>query len=228
MRNTPISEVFNEDNMIGMARYPDGFFDLAIVDPPYGIGIVAPGKRSFGVRKGIKTLTNYKASNWDNSIPSAEYFDELFRISINQIIWGANYFAPFLPGAKGWIVWDKHQPAGVSFAQAELAYTSFDVSIKKFECSRAKIGNSGNKDARTASVRAKIHPTQKPVALYEWILNRYGNGGGKIIDTHMGSQSSRIAAFNMGFDYWGWEIDRDYFEAGNKRFKEQTAQMQLL
>jgi len=221
----PISEVYNEDNMIGMARYPDKFFDLAIVDPPYGIGIVAPGKRSFGIRKGIKTLTHYKPSNWDNERPGREYFDELFRVSMNQIIWGANYFSDMLPGSKGWIVWDKRQPEGVSFAQAELAFSSFDISVKKFECSRAKIGNSGNQDKRLAAVRAKIHPTQKPVVLYEWLLSKYGNGGGKILDTHMGSQSSRIAAYNMGFDYWGWEIDPEYFETGNKRFREQTAQM---
>jgi site-specific DNA-methyltransferase (adenine-specific) len=228
MTKTPISEVFLEDCMLGMARYPDKFFDLAIVDPPYGIGIVAPGRRNMGVRRGTKTLTKYKSANWDTSIPEETYFTELFRVSKNQIIWGANYFSHFLPGTKGWVVWDKHQPAGVSFAQAELAFTSFNSSIKIFECSRAKIGNSGNRDARTAAVRAKIHPTQKPVVLYQWLLDRYAHGGDKILDTHMGSQSSRIAAYNMGFNYWGWEIDAEYFEAGNKRFKEQTAQLSIL
>lgn len=175
----PISEVFCEDCMIGMARYPDKFFDLAIVDPPYGIGIVAPGKRTMGVRYGGQVLTNYKPSSWDKEAPPDEYFHELFRVSKDQIIWGANYFTPILPASKCWVIWNKHQPDGVSFAQAELAYTSFDTSAKIFECSRAKIGNSGNRDKRLAAVRSKIHPTQKPTILYEWLLSKFGSGGAK-------------------------------------------------
>lgn len=239
----PISEVFNEDNMIGMARYPDQFFDLAIVDPPYGINATNMQMRSFPTRSrndgfgsvpAESTVQRLKKGrlnsgggamknsllcigqcDWDFERPSPEYFIELFRVSKHQIIWGGNYFP--LPPTRCIVCWDKRQPWD-NFSQWEMAWTSFDKPAPLFSMS-----NTGGKN----HIR-KIHPTQKPVELYRWLLAKFGNGEGRILDTHMGSQSSRIAAFNMGFDYYGWEIDKDYFEAGNKRFKEQTAQIQLL
>jgi site-specific DNA-methyltransferase (adenine-specific) len=206
----PISEVFNEDCMIGMSRYPDKFFDLAIVDPPYGIGYdgMRESTSSHGGRK------PHKFKGWDNEIPDEDYFNELFRVSKNQIVWGANYMTKYLPASMGWIFWDKGQR--ICNSDGELAYTSFGRALRVAEYNRVELLMEGT-----------IHPTQKPVVLYRWILTNYAEAGWKILDTHMGSQSSRIAAFNMGFDYWGWEIDAEYFEAGNKRFKEQTAQIKL-
>lgn len=205
-----ISEVFNEDNMIGMARYPEKFFDLAIVDPPYGICV----NHNMGRRKGDRK-SNYKTVDWDHEPPPREYFVELMRVSVNQIIWGANHFISRMPfDSPCWIMWDKRFGEGVSFAQFELAWTSFDSTAKKYD--------------KHPNGFPRIHPTQKPVALYKWLLLNYGKNGGAVLDTHMGSQSSRIAAFQMGFNYWGWEIDPDHFASGNKRFKEQTAQLPLL
>lgn len=205
----PISEVYNEDNLIGMARYPDGFFDLAIVDPPYGINV----NHNMGRRKGDKP-SNYKPAIWDSQPPPAQYFVELFRVSRQQVIWGANHFISMMPkDSSCWLLWDKGFSEELSFAQFELAWTSFKSVCKKFN--------------KPPNQEDRIQPTQKPVALYRWILDRSGMGGGKIIDTHMGSQSSRIAAFNMGFDYWGWEIDADHFKDGNRRFRQQTAQTSI-
>lgn len=242
----PISEAYNEDCMIGMARYPDKFFDLAIVDPPYGInapnmqmGSTSKARIKGGVRfapnlstaqklkgrlnQGCGTLKNRSLNtmncNWDYAKPSPEYFKELFRVSKHQIIWGGNYFD--LPPTRGIICWDKLQPWD-NFSQWEMAWTSFDKPAAIFRYS-----NTGG-----ANAEGKIHPTQKPVKLYSWCIVKFGfsvfAGGGSILDTHMGSQSSRIAAYQMGFDYYGWEIDKEYFEDGNKRFKEQTAQLKLL
>lgn len=204
----PISEVYNEDCMIGMARYPDKFFDLAIVDPPYGINISNNPVRQMHDKKG-----------WDNSTPNEHYFKELLRVSSNQIIWGGNYFN--LPPSRGFIFWYKNQPVP-NFADGEFAWTSFDKVARCFD-----YRYYGNIEGKSGASE-KIHPTQKPVALYKWLIQNYAQPGDKILDTHMGSQSSRIAAYQMGFDYYGWEIDKDYFEAGNKRFKEQTAQLKLL
>lgn len=205
----PISEAYNEDNMTGMARYPDKFFDLAIVDPPYGIGV----NHNMGRRKGDKH-SGHKPAVWDKCSPNPDYFKELFRVSKNQIIWGANHFISKMPiDSSCWLLWDKMFSEDLSFSQYEMAWNSFDTVSKKF-----------TKDPKSDN---RIHPTQKPEKLYRWILTNYANPGDKILDTHMGSQSSRIAAFNMGFDYWGLEIDKDYFEAGNKRFLEQTMQQKL-
>jgi site-specific DNA-methyltransferase (adenine-specific) len=197
----PISEVFNEDNMIGMARYPDGFFDLSVVDPPYGIGISENPVRQAHAKK-----------QWDKNIPPNEYFKELVRVSKNQVIWGGNYFD--LPPTQNYIVWDKVQPHDFSLAMCELAWCSIQKPIKMFTYSVLRERN-------------KIHPTQKPVALYKWLLTNYASPGMKILDTHMGSQSSRIAAWDMGYDYWGWELDPEYFTAGNKRFELETQQQKL-
>jgi len=202
----PHSEVHNIDCMEFMKTLPDNYFDLAIVDPPYGLGesVVNSGGR-------FKRYEN-KNGNWDNTIPSDEYFTELFRVSVNQIIWGGNYFK--LPPTKCFIIWDKIQPQGVSFASCEYAFTSFDKVAKTFYL-------------RPQGQENRFHPTQKPVALYKWLLQNYAKPNDKIFDSHMGSQSSRIAAYHMGFDYWGCELDADYFRDGNKRFEQEKMKQEL-
>ena len=214
-----ISEVHNEDCMIGMSRYPDKFFDLAIVDPPYGIGMDG----AIHIRKPDRPSTwnmieKYDKKCWDEAIPTEEYFKELFRVSKNQVVWGGNYFTDFLPPSKCWIFWDKLFDKTFNFSHGELAWTSFQKRLLKVVIS-SKSETNGGKD--------RIHPTQKPVKLYSFALNEFTSPGDKILDTHLGSQSSRIAAYNMGFDFYGWEIDSEYFEQGNKRFKEQTKQQSL-
>lgn len=216
----PISEVYNECNMIGMARYPDKFFDLAIVDPPYGIG--EDGRNNHTRGKLAKAKDYRSNSRYDDAIPTAEYFNELFRVSKNQIIWGGNYFIQHLHDTPCFIVWDKNNGEN-DFADCELAWASFKTACRKF-----KHTWNGMLQENMSDKEERIHPNHKPVRLYKWLLQNYAQPGNKIVDTHMGSQSSRIAAYQMGFDYYGWEIDKDYFEAGNKRFKEQTAQLKLL
>ena len=209
MQAPPKSEVFNEDCMVLMSRYPDKYFDLAIVDPPYGIGAENhAGNKENG-------WTQWAKKDWDNAIPTAEYWKELFRVSKNQIVWGANYMTEHLPPKMGWIVWDKGQ-RDFSLADGELAWTSFDKAMRIFTYARAKALKEG-----------KIHPTQKPIALYEWILQNYASEGNLILDTHLGSGSSRIAAYNAGLDFTACEIDKEYFDAQEKRFKIHTMQLQL-
>lgn len=205
----PISEVYNVDNLDYMRSLPDNHFNLAIVDPPYGISI-GDNKSGMGRRKGDKKAT-YKMGDWDSEPPSSEYFEELFRVSENQIIWGGNYFG--LPPTKCFVIWDKMFSNDVSFAAVEFAWTSFTSTAKKYV---------------KHPVQAKrIHPTQKPISLYLWLLNNYAKPGDKIFDSHLGSQSSRIAAYDLGFDFWGCEIDEDYFNEGNERFKKQASQGNL-
>ena len=181
----PKSEAYNIDCMEYMKNIPDKYFDLAIVDPPYGIKI----NNNMGRRAGDKK-SSYKKIEWDNNIPSKKYFEELFRISKNQIIWGANYFN--MPPTKCFIVWRKPQISeGVSFSMLEYAWTSFNSTSKEW----IGISNEAN----------RIHPTQKPVVLYAWLLNKYAKQGDKILDTHLGSGSSRIAAYKLGFDFVGCE-----------------------
>ena len=187
------------DCMEGMKQYPDKHFDLAVVDPPYGIG-----------RDGGETGKHwkvYESKGWDASTPPDEYFFELFRVSKNQVIWGANYFSKNLPPSMGWIFWDKGQK--LTMSDGELAFTSFDRALRSVVLNRCKIGEFGG----------NIHPTQKPVALYKWLLTNYAKPGDKILDTHLGSGSSRIAAWDMGFDFWGYELDADYFAAMEARFQ---------
>lgn len=195
--------------MTFMKDYPDKHFELAIVDPPYGIG-------ASEMQMGLGKKKWDKGKRWDNSAPDEDYFFELFRVSVNQIIWGGNHFV--LPCQRGWIFWDKDVQPDLSFSSGELAWTSFDRVLKK-----ANIDYSGFR----GSDGDKIHPTQKPIALYRWLLKNYANEGDKILDTHMGSQSSRIAAFDMGFEYVGFELDKDYFEAGCKRFAQHASQFKL-
>lgn len=205
-----ISEVFNEDCIEGMKRYPDKYFDLAVVDPPYGISINV----SMGRRKGDKKSKYHKFYGDDNSIPDKKYFIELFRISKNQIIWGGNYMTIFLPPSPCWLLWDKGFSEDVTFAQFEMAWTSFKTSAKKYDYNAAKNQN-------------RIHPTQKPISLYSWILKNYSNPNDKILDTHLGSGSSRIAADKAGLDFVGFEIDIDYFNAQEKRFNDYKKQLKL-
>jgi site-specific DNA-methyltransferase (adenine-specific) len=204
-----LSEVFNMDCLEGMKQCPDKYFDLAIVDPPYGIGI----NHNMGRRKGDKK-SNYKPAYWDKEAPPAEYFNEMFRVSKDQIIWGANHFISRMPkDSSCWLMWDKMFSEDLSFAQYELAWTSFDSVCKKF-----------TKDPKE---HERFHPTQKPVALYKWLLKNYAKEGDKILDTHLGSGSSRIAAADMGFDFLGYEIDKDYFDAQEKRFQQYKSQLKL-
>lgn len=204
-----ISEVYNIDCIEGMARYPNNYFDLAIIDPPYGIGMD-------GGNVGYKGFNNFKKKNWDKKIPSKEYFYELFRVSKNQIIWGGNYFG--LPATRCFLVWDKGEGFyNRTYAECELAWTSFDANTCKIK--HDPLANNDYKN--------KIHPTQKPIKLYKWILTNYAKQGDKILDTHLGSGSSRIAAYDYGFDFVGFELDKEYFEAQEKRFKNHIAQIKL-
>jgi site-specific DNA-methyltransferase (adenine-specific) len=194
------SIVYNTDCLEAMRAMPDKAFDLAIVDPPYGIGISNNPVRQMHDRK-----------VWDAAIPTDEYFAELRRVSVNQIIWGGNYFP--LPPTQNLIVWDKQQPFDFSLAMSEFAWCSIQRPSKTFKMSPIGVG--------------KIHPTQKPVALYKWLLTNYAKPGDTILDTHLGSGSSRIAAYDLGFDFTGYELDRDYFDAQEKRFADHIAQPTL-
>ena len=201
----PRIELLNVDCMEYMATVPDKHFDLAIVDPPYGIG-----EKFKGGASGKMNFNEIVKKDWDNA-PKAEYFKELNRVSKNQIIWGGNYFN--LPPSRCFIIWDKVISEDFSLAMAELAWTSFDKLVKIVKIQVPKDG--------------KVHPTQKPVKLYRWLLKNYAKEGGKILDTHGGSMSSAIACHQMGFDLTLCELDKDYYEAGVKRFKEQTMQQSL-
>lgn len=200
-------EYYNEDCMEGMKQFPDKYFDLAIVDPPYGIG----DKLLNGGHNGTVTFhEQYAVNKWDNDRPTKEYFDELRRVSANQIIWGANYYLDYLQPSRGVICWDKNLGSPYNFSHWEMAWTSFDCIARRI------ILNSNTGD--------RIHPTQKPVALYKWLLKNYAKPGDKILDTHLGSGSSAIAAFDMGFEFEGYEIDGDYIEATTERIKRHMSQ----
>ena len=197
------------DCMKGMAQFPDKFFDLAIVDPPYGICAskmtMGSGKHSFS-----------KSKTWDTSIPDKAYFYELFRVSRNQIIWGGNYFTDNLPPSKHWIVWDKKNP-NLSFAEGEMAWVREGNLLRIFQHYSASVEEFG-----------KMHPTQKPIALYKWLLTNYAHPGDKILDTHVGSASSLIACHQLGFQYWGFELDADYYKAASERLAKAKSQISLL
>jgi len=203
-----------QDCMEGMKQFPDNHFQLAIVDPPYGLDLANMNMGAGKSKKASKIQNRkWKPKDWDKETPTGEYFAQLFRVSKNQIIWGGNYFD--LPPCKNYIIWDKEMPEGLSFADCEMAWTSFDKAPKMFRYS-AYLDKA-----------SKFHPTQKPVKLYEWILRNYANEGDKILDTHVGSGSSRIAAHKMGFDFTGYEIDEDYWHDQEKRFKQYKAQLTL-
>lgn len=194
-----------------MSRYPDNYFDLAIVDPPYGIEI----NMNMGLRKGKRK--NHTVKDWDNSIPNEIYFNELFRVSKFQIIWGGNYFP--LPLTKSWIFWDKEVPEGVDFADGELAWTSGNKTLKK-----ARIKYTGFQGMDNGG---KIHPTQKPVALYKWLLDKYAKEGDKILDTHLGSGSIAIACHDYGFELTACELDKEYYDKAIQRIKNHVSQQKL-
>lgn len=204
MKLTDNIEITNEDNMELMARYPDNYFDLAIVDPPYGIDINSSGTHF---------KEKYDVKDWDKNTPNNEYFKELRRVSKNQIIWGGNYFLDRLGNCKCFIIWDKKIPEDMSFAMCEMAWTSFKNGAKIYKT--------------TAMQKNRIHPTQKPIKLYEWILKKYAKEGDKILDTHLGSGSIAIACHNLGFELTACELDKEYFEASIKRIKEQISQQRL-
>ncbi len=202
----------NTDCMEFMRDLPDNAFDLAIVDPPYGIGYDG-AKQTSGNHGGRKA---HEFKGWDSEIPKKEYFDELFRVSKNQIIWGANYFTKHLPSSMGWIVWRKNR-GNFSSSDAELAYSSFNRALREFTKNPLVLVREGG----------TIHPTQKPVALYKWLLKNYAKPNDKIFDSHVGSGSIRIACHDMGFSFEGCEIDKDYWEAQEKRYQEHIQQASL-
>lgn len=208
-----------------MATIPDKFFDLVIADPPYGIGInkktvINDGKKH-GRAKANRSF--FQSKDWDDFCPNKQFYDELIRVSNHQIIWGANHFISKIPfDSPCWIVWDKLN-GNNDFADCELAWTSFKSSVRKFTYlwNGMLQGNMKKKEHR-------IHPTQKPITLYAWILRNYAKEGDKIFDPMMGSQSSRIAAYKMGFDFWGCELDKEYFDKGCERFDKEIHGVQKL
>ena len=236
---TDKTRVFNMDCMEYMRSVEDGYFELAIIDPNYGIG--EDGRKSKS-RSGFVTQKNgskvwvnadkYTPKTWDSKTPSTEYFKELKRVSKNQIIWGANHFSDKLNVKSScWIVWDKCNE-GTDQADCELAYTSFKTAVRIFRFMWSGMMQGSNSNGRVMEGNKKlnekrIHPTQKPVKLYEWILMNYAKEGDKILDTHLGSGSSRIAAYNLGFDFTGIELDEEYFNASVDRFNTHKSQLTL-
>jgi site-specific DNA-methyltransferase (adenine-specific) len=221
----PSSEVYLEDCVTALKRYADNHFDLAIVDPPYGIGADSQ-KESYSQGKngeGRRHRKLWEHRGWDENIPTADYWEQLFRVSKNQIVWGGNYMTEFLQPSKCWLIWDKMQEfTGSDF---EMAWTSFDKASKAFRMSRIEAYSNNNKNEKDAGI--KIHPTQKPTKLYEWILKNYTTEGDLILDTHLGSGSSRIAAYKNGFDFTAFEIDAEYYEKQEKRFNDFKSQLRL-
>ena len=204
--------LYNIDCMEYMATLPDNYFELAIVDPPYGIDAASKPVEMGNWKRNI-----HKSKNWDKSIPDARYFNELRRVAKNQIIWGGNYFIDSLTATRCFIVWDKNNGTNM-MADCELAWTSFSSSVRKF--TRSHIDDHNEKIPR-------IHPTQKPIKLYEWLLTNFAKKGDKILDTHLGSGSNAIACNNLGFELVGCELDEDYFDASVKRITAASAQERL-
>ena len=209
-------ELLHCDCMEYMATVPDKYFDLAIVDPPYGIGIVQQMEKIVASKSSMMKGSNgITGGHWDDAIPKKEYFDELKRITKNQIIWGGNYFLDYLGATRCFCVWDKMNGTN-PMADAELAWTSFERSVRMFRMHHFSAG-----------YESKIHPTQKPVALYEWLLTNYAKKGQRVFDSHLGSASSAIAAHYFGVDFVGCELDKDYFEAAKARFDMATKQLAM-
>lgn len=208
-------ELLHTDCIEYMASLPDKAFDLAIVDPPYGIG-EANEKRMLSRSPSQK---KYKGGDWDKEAPPKEYFKELKRVSKNQIVWGANHFIENIPNANSscWVFWDKDGFG--DFADGELAYCSFKTAVRKFKYTWNGF--------RKQMPEERIHPTQKPISLYKWLIDNYAKQGDKILDTHLGSGSSAIAAHDYGFDFVGCELDKDYYDAAVKRFNNHKLQTKL-
>ena len=202
-----------------MKSMVDNQYDLAIVDPPYGIGIDG----AIHIRKPDRPSTwdmieKYERKEWDSEIPTADYWKELFRVSKHQVVWGGNYFTDFLPPSKCWVFWDKQFNKTFNFSHGELAWTSFDKQLLKVTKS-SKAETNGGKD--------RIHPTQKPYYIYKFLLNNFAKKGDKILDTHLGSGSIAIACWDYGFDLTGYEIDKDYYDSAIKRFNTHKAQLRI-
>jgi site-specific DNA-methyltransferase (adenine-specific) len=218
MKVTDKITITQEDNMELMARYPDNYFSLAIVDPPYGINMDGG---NIGGNNATKA-TNYTKKKWDVSAPNKEYFIELKRVSKNVIIFGANHFIENIPNSNSscWIVWDKENSG--NFADCELAYTDFNTAVRmfSFRWNGMLQGDMKNKETR-------IHPTQKPVALYKWLLDKYAKPNDKILDTHLGSGSIAIACHDYGFELTACELDKEYYDKAIQRIKNHTAQQRL-
>ncbi len=217
-----ILNLFNEDCMAVMSRYPAGYFDLAIVDPPYGIGEDGSKNKSRGKCATAKDYVSFAGN--DNEPPSPEYFAELFRVSKNQIVFGANHFISRLPvDSPCWIVWDKNNGEN-DFADCELAWTSFKTAVRRYSYTW---NGMLQQDMKNKEIR--IHPTQKPVQLYKWLLSKYAEPGQRILDTHLGSASSAIAAHYFGAgEFVGTELHPHYFNEAVQRFNQQTRQLTLL
>jgi len=208
MKVTDKIELYNCDNMELMAKYPDNYFDLAIVDPPYGISVEKQSK--FGNKKDNK--------KWDSKPPNKEYFNELFRVSKNQIVWGGNYFLDYLSNTRCFLIWNKENGTN-DMADAEIAWTSFTTSIRMYNGHIFKgIGCTNYKS---------IHPTQKPVLLYKWILDRYAKPNDKILDTHLGSGSIAIACHDYKYELTACELDKEYYDKAIQRIKNHVSQQKL-
>ena len=216
----PISEVFNMDCLEYMKTLPDKYFDLCIADPPYGIG---ESRKNNNLRSKLARAKSYTVKGWDDEALDVSFFNEILRVSKHAIIWGSNHFISKLPyDSSCWIVWDKENGEN-DFADCELAWTNFKTAVRRFKFRWQGMlqGNMKNKEER-------IHPTQKPVALYSWLLKNYGKEGDKIFDPFLGSGSSRIAAYKMGFDFVGCEIDKEYFRLSEERFQKECKGVELL
>lgn len=212
-------QLHNIDCMEYLKTLEDNAFDLAIVDPPYGIGEDGKSNHSRGK---LAKATKYTPKNWDSLAPPKEYFIELKRVAKDVIIWGANHFIQNIPKANSpsWVVWDKDNSG--DFADCELAYTSYKKAVRKF---KFRWNGMLQEDMKNKEVR--IHPTQKPVKLYEWLLMNYAKEGDKILDTHLGSGSIALACHNLGFDLVGCELDKEYYNAACKRLKQHQAQLTM-
>lgn len=210
-----LNNIYNEDCLEAMKKIPDKYFDLAIVDPPYGIGVDG------GIGSGVLAKkSKFKKKGWDKESPSEEYFLELKRVSKNQIIWGANHFISKIPfDSSCWIVWDKDNGKN-NFADCELAYTSFKTSVRKF-----KFKWQGMLQENMKEKEIKIHPTQKPVSLYMWLISNYANKGDRILDTHVGSASSLIACHRLGYEFLGFELDKEYYDLAKERLDKERSQV---
>lgn len=208
------STVYNMDCVAGMKEYPDKYFDLAIVDPPYGIN--RSGQTETFTKNPKHKRKHFENKGWDLSIPEMQYFTELFRVSKEQIIWGANYFTQYLPASMGWIFWDKGQD--LSMSDGELAYTSYQKALRRIKINRGQLMVEGG----------TIHPTQKPILLYDKCFQfAKVEAGMRIIDTHLGSGNSRISADKLGLDFTGFEIDKDYYEAHEKKWQCYKSQLRI-
>ena len=214
----PKIELLNMDCLLYMKQCEDKQFDLAIVDPPYGIGM---DKTHFKTKSSNAKPTEYGKKDWDNAIPSKEYFNELLRVSKNQIIWGGNYFVENLTNSSCWVVWDKDNGDSIH-ADCELAWTSYNTGVRK-----VKYLWHGMRQQNMKNKEKRIHPTQKPKALYEWLLMNYAKTGNKIIDTHLGSGSIALACYDLKFDLVGIEIDSEYFQKASKRLEQHKKQLTL-